>query len=62
MGDVVEEPYCYSFCGGVKQMQKAYKPESTTRSTLQERHLELRVFEGLLVLFLLTVLMLALFL
>ena len=43
-------------------MQKTYKPQSTTSSSLPERHLELRIFEGLLVLFLLTVLMLALFL
>jgi len=43
-------------------MEKAYKPQSTTGSTLPERHLGLRIFEGLLVLFLLAVLILALFL
>ena len=42
-------------------MLKAYKPQSTPRPTLPERHLELRIFEGLLVLLLFTILTLLLF-
>jgi len=61
MGDVVAGSDCYSFCGGVKQMQKAYKSQSTPRPALPERHLELRIFEGLLILFLFTILILLLF-
>jgi hypothetical protein len=60
MGDVVAGSDCYSYCGGVKQMQKAYKPKSTPRQTLPERHLELRIFEGLLVLSLIIILILLL--
>jgi hypothetical protein len=42
-------------------MQRVYKSQSTPRSTVPERHFEMRIGEGLLVLFLFTVLMLVLF-
>jgi hypothetical protein len=46
---------------GGKQMQQVYKSQSTPKSTLPERHFELRIGEGLLVFFLLGILMLVLF-
>lgn len=42
-------------------MQQVYKSQSTPKSTLPERHFELRIGEGLLVFFLLGILMLVLF-
>lgn len=61
MGDVAAALERYSYLPGGKQMQQVYKSRSTPRSTLPERHFELRIGEGLLVFFLLCILMLVLF-
>ena len=61
MGDVVVRFERYSCCRRMKQMQQAYKSQTTHRPTAPERHFELRIGEGLFVFCLFTVLMLVLF-
>jgi hypothetical protein len=61
LGDVAAGLEGYSYLPGGKQMQRVYKSQSTPRSTVPERHYELRIGEGLLVFFLFAVLTLVLF-